>query len=181
MLWPRGTIAAFIAVGLAAGTALAHPGIHALREGIRAEAPRHEGDPDFDLVAARADRIAGDFDAALEAIARAEGHGADPIAILIERGDVFAAAGWDRTAYRYFDRAVAAAPDLPEARFRRARILVKLGRPAKAARDFEQALAAVSSSPLATPPAPWTHCRSASSAWDHWRRCSSPPSTSRSS
>ncbi len=132
-----------LAICLAAPVgAWAHPGIAEVLSTLERDAPAHENDPDFALQQATAYRIAGDFDGALDAVAHAEAHGARARDVAFARADVFAAAGWLRSARRHLDRLADETPGDPNVLLRRARVLARQGEPAAAARDYATALAA---------------------------------------
>lgn len=135
-------LAALLALCLVPAGALAHAEIDDVVRALDQEAALHATDPTVALQLSAARRIAGDFDGALEAAAHAEAHGASPREVTLARADVFMAAGWLRSARRHLERVLDADPDDADARFRRARVLMRQGEPAAAARDYARALAA---------------------------------------
>lgn len=134
-------VAARLALCLVPSLAIAHPGIEEVREALGRAAAAHAGDPALLLQQATAHRIAGDFDAALDAVADAEAHGAGARAVALARADVFMAAGWLRSARRHLDRLLATDAGDPDVLVRRARVLARQGEPAAASRDYALAVA----------------------------------------
>ena len=132
---------AILAVSLLPSVVFAHAEIDEVLHALERDAAVHRSDPTIALQQAAAYRIAGDFDAALDAVAHAEEHGASTRDVILARSDIFLAAGWLRSARRHLDRLVAADPEDADARFRRARVLIRQGEAAAAARDYAAALA----------------------------------------
>jgi tetratricopeptide (TPR) repeat protein len=139
----RSTAAALVFVlGLAPSPAvLAHPEIDVLERAAAEEVAQRPDDPEVHLRQAQTHRAAGNWDAALVALAHAAEHGADADEIGAARGRVFLDAGWARMAKLELDRVLAHQPDRFAVLFERGRAWSKLGHPDEAARDFGRAIA----------------------------------------
>jgi len=82
--------------------------------------------------------LRGQYDAALQQLEGAKASGASPAAIENLRGLALMMKGENAKALPAFDAALAIDPALPEPRFNRAIVLLRLGQHAKASADFEK-------------------------------------------
>jgi tetratricopeptide (TPR) repeat protein len=134
-------LAALVALAvLLPGRVAAHAPLDIL-EDTSAEAVRqHPDDPDVHFRRALVHQLAEEWEAALAAVAHAEGRGADPDAVAAARGRILLAAGRPALAKREFARVLTHQPARWAVVFERGRTALALGRPGAAARDFGRAL-----------------------------------------
>ena len=137
----RGPLLAALVVLLGARIGATHPGVEFLKDAARDEAAARPLDPEAHLHEAKAHQVAGEWDAALDAYARALECGADPDEVGVARGQVQLAAGRAWLAKRELERVLARRPDVAGALLERGRTWRALGRPAKAGRDLRHAIA----------------------------------------
>jgi tetratricopeptide (TPR) repeat protein len=119
----------------------AHIGPEELQKELRAAVSRNPDDPAALLNLAKGHQTAGRWDDALVTFDEAIDHGADRDECDGGRGQVLLAAGMPRLAKRVFDQVLARRPDAYGIFFERGRAWMALGEPAKAADDYDRALA----------------------------------------
>jgi tetratricopeptide (TPR) repeat protein len=135
---PRWLLFALLAGAAAgSGSAAAHPGPEEQHRTLDEALRSSPEDPALHLQRGRLHAKSKDWDAALDAYARAAAHGADPEAVALLEGAAFLNAGWPRMAMRRFDAVLALDPARFDAHIGRGRALMQLGRPQEAAGAFQ--------------------------------------------
>ncbi|HWP66817.1 MAG TPA: hypothetical protein VNO26_12970 [Candidatus Limnocylindria bacterium] len=133
---------------LGARAARAHAGLDLIEPAMAEKVARNPGDPAVRLEQALGFEAAGEWEQALAALDRAAVLGADRDEVSGLRARVLLGAGRADDAKRELDALIARRPDAPGPYLQRAHALVRLGRAADAAADFEKAVDAL---PRVTP------------------------------